>query len=141
MEVFRESKQGELLVRKGKLWKIFDYGITVWASKEVRTEIEILLRTKGYHSGDYEARGLVLKAVLDWVVPLVQSGKFTLPVGSRVASAGGRYLGFTIDKTDYKRAMEIYRAFPMLRRDFVMNEVLKTALQNGIGEEIDERTS
>ena len=140
MEVFRENNQGELMVKKGKMWRIFDYGITVWTDKEVRTRIEVLLRNKGYHSGDHEARGLLLKEALDWAVPLIQEGKFLLPVTARNEGAGGRFLDFTTDKTDYARLAEVYRAFPMFRREFVMNQILKMALEKGIGEKVDERT-
>lgn len=140
MEVLRENDNGQLLVKKGKVWRIFNYGTTIWLEKDVRKSLELLLARKGYAKGDHEARGIFLSAALLWALPKIMDGELALQVSRPPNESGARFVDFAIDQTDYKALAEVYRAFPMLRRKFTMNELIKIALEE-IGEEIDERTS
>ena len=136
MDTYRESDQGELLVRKGKHWKLFDYGASLWLSRTVQTDLHKILRRKGYKDGDHAARGLALSAAVRWALPRIQEGSLVLSVSPGEKRERGGYVGFTTDKTDYLALQEVFRAFPMLKRDFVSDQLFKLALKE-ICEEID----
>ncbi len=138
IEIYREDEHGELLVRKGKVWHLFDYGASLWLSRSASTDLEILIRRKGYARGDHEARGLVLSSVLEWVLPRIREGSLVIEVEPGEKRERGRFVGFTCDKTDYLALQEVFRAFPVLRRDFVSDRIFRLALKE-VSEKVDER--